>query len=147
MGQKGHSDVRPRPGWGDLVIWEAGRNQAALHTVAGFTGVGRLVGKRVRSVIQKREGSKAAQRDAISMDECPHRHWLLPCTQVLARHGSSSENTYERLVWKMHERKDERIHCLNGACDFISLGLMFSHLEVEGVEAFLLLLLPGFPLC
>lgn len=66
MGQKGHSDVRPRPGREDLVIWEAGRNQAALHTVTGFTGVGKLVGKRVRSVIQKREGSKAAQRDAIS---------------------------------------------------------------------------------
>lgn len=49
-----------------MVIWEAGRNQAALHTVTGFTEVGRLVGKRVRSLIQEREGSKAAQRDAIS---------------------------------------------------------------------------------
>ena len=66
MGQEGHSDVRPRPGRGDLVIWEAVRNQAALHTVTGFTGVGRLVGKRVRSVIQEGEGSKPAQRDAIS---------------------------------------------------------------------------------
>lgn len=46
MGQKGHSDVRPRPGREDLVIWEAGRNQAAWHTVTGFTGVGKFRGKK-----------------------------------------------------------------------------------------------------
>ena len=95
-------------------------------------GVGRLVGERVRSVTQNREGSKAAWTDAISPwmsvptgTGCSSALKCLLATEALVRTHTST--------WH-GKRMNERIHCLNWARDFTSLGLMFSHLEIEGVE-------------
>lgn len=116
MGQKGHSDVRPRPGRRTSVTgggWpESGR---LAHSHRLHRGGKACRGKGLdRGDPEERRIKGCPERCHSSMDECPHRAYYTLCTQALACHGSSSENTYGAWCGKcMNGKRDERIHCLN----------------------------------